>query len=184
MYQRAGQLIRFAALSVFVIGMSPDDVDAVVLAQNADEPSNAALPRNSVSTGELLIEPPTLINLGFEWFIQGDDNRNAVVEVSYREQGETGWSSALPLMRLQGERIFSGTVFDVISPNMFAGSILDLEPDTDYQARFVMSDPDGVIGEASKTVTVRTRGGAVASCQHLGCRWWGARSAVLALPRP
>ena len=26
---------------------------------------------------EFLIDPPTLINLGFEWFIQGDENRNA-----------------------------------------------------------------------------------------------------------
>ena len=130
-----------------MISTSHDDVSA----QREDAP------RNAVSTGELLIEPPTLINLGFEWFIQGDDNRNAMVEVSYREQGETGWSLALPLLRLQGERIFNGGVFDVIAPNMFAGSILDLEPDTEYQARFVMSDPDGVIGEASKTVTVRTR---------------------------
>ena len=32
------------------------------------------------STGELLIEPPTLINLGFEWFIQSDDSRNAAAE--------------------------------------------------------------------------------------------------------
>jgi hypothetical protein len=54
-----------------------------------------------------LIEPPTLINLGFEWFIEGDDNRNAVVEVSYRKQGDTGWSSALPLLRLHGERILT-----------------------------------------------------------------------------
>ena len=47
-----------------------------------------------------------------------------------------------------------------MSPNMFAGSILDLEPDTAYEARFVMSDPDGFIGQtqdATKTVTVRTR---------------------------
>ena len=147
MHEKTNQLVRVVALSVFVISTSHDDVSA----QGQDAP------RNAVSTGELLIEPPTLINLGFEWFIQGDDNRNAAVEVSYREQGETGWSSALPLLRLQGERVFSGTVFDVIAPNMFAGSILDLEPDTEYQARFVMSDPDGVIGEASKTVTVRTR---------------------------
>ncbi len=34
--------------------------------------------------GELVIDPPTLINLGFEWLIEGDDNRNASVEVSYR----------------------------------------------------------------------------------------------------
>ena len=79
------------------------------------------------------------------------------MEVSYRKQGETGWSSALPPLRLQSERIFNGAIFDVIAPNMFAGSIFDLEPDTEYQARFVMSDPDGVNGEASKTVTVQTR---------------------------
>jgi hypothetical protein len=113
---------------------------------------------DGVVPGELLIEPPTLINLGFEWFIQGDDNRNAAVAVSFRRKGETAWRPALPLVRLQGERIFAanGTI-DVISPNMFAGSILDLEPDTAYDARFVMTDPDGVTGEATRVVTVRTR---------------------------
>jgi hypothetical protein len=40
---------------------------------------------------------------------------------------------------------------------MFAGSILDLEPDTAYEARFVLSDPDGVTGDAQRTVTVHTR---------------------------
>lgn len=39
---------------------------------------------NAVAGGELFIEPPTLINLGFEWFVEGDDNRNATVAVSYR----------------------------------------------------------------------------------------------------
>ena len=34
---------------------------------------------NAVVPGELFTEPPTLINLGFEWLIQGDDNRNASV---------------------------------------------------------------------------------------------------------
>src|SRR5258708_38657 len=117
---------------------------------------------NQVKAGELVIDPPTLINLGFEWVIQGDDNRNAKVDVSYRKQGETQWKQGLPLMRLQGERIYQNQgVFDVISPNMFAGSILDLEPDTPYEARFVMSDPDGLIGQSAKTLTkivkVRTR---------------------------
>ena len=36
-----------------------------------------------------------------------------------------------------------------------------MQPDTSYEARFVMSDPDGVAGHsgttATKTVTVRTR---------------------------
>jgi hypothetical protein len=117
---------------------------------------------NRVKPGEFIIDHPTLINLGFEWLIQGDDNRNAQVEVSYRKHGETHWKGALPLLRLQGERIYQNQgVFDVVSPNMFAGSILDLEPDTEYEARFVMSDPDGFVGQngktVTKTVTVRTR---------------------------
>jgi hypothetical protein len=114
-------------------------------------------PRNDVQPGELIIDPPTLINLGFEWFIEGDDNRTASVAVSYRKSGDSQWKPALPLLRLQGERVFNGAQLDVVSPNMFAGSILDLEPDTAYQARFTLTDPDGVHGTAEKTVTVRTR---------------------------
>ena len=115
-----------------------------------------------VKPGELVVDHPTLINLGFEWVIQGDDNRNARVEVSYRKQGEASWKQGLPLLRLQGERIYqTDGVFNVISPNMFAGSILDLTPDTAYEARFVMFDSDGFIGQNGKavtrTVTVRTR---------------------------
>jgi hypothetical protein len=117
---------------------------------------------NKVKPSELVVDHPTLINLGFEWLIEGDDNRDAQVDVSYRKQGETQWKQALPLLRLHGERIYqSQGVFDVISPNMFAGSILDLEPNTAYVARFVMSDPDGFQGQnvksVTKTVTVRTR---------------------------
>ena len=110
-----------------------------------------------MAPGELLIEPPTLINLGFEWFVQGDPNRNAAVEVSYRKKGDADWKPALPLVRLNSERIYAESRVDVVAPNMFAGSILDLEPDTTYEARFSMSDPDGVQGVALRTVTVRTR---------------------------
>jgi len=112
---------------------------------------------NAVTAGDFLIDPPTLINLGFEWFIQGDENRNAAVTVSYRKKGESVWKDALPLLRLKGERVYQASQVDVISPNMFAGSILDLEPDTAYEAQFVMSDPDGVRGVARRTITVRTR---------------------------
>ena len=94
----------------------------------------SAVPSLKTKAGELVIDPPTLINLGFEWLIEGDDNRNASVEVSYRRAGETQWKQGLPLLRLQGERIFQTEgVFDVVSPNMFAGSILD--PGTGYRLR-------------------------------------------------
>ena len=98
----------------------------------------AAAAGTAVTAGEFVVDPPTLINLGFEWFIHGDDNRNASVEVSYRKQGTADWKQALPMLRLQGERIKQGEQLDVISPNMFAGSILDLEPNTAYEARFVL----------------------------------------------
>ena len=93
----------------------------------------AAAPRqnsNGVSPGEFLIDPPTLINLGFEWFIEGDANHNAAVEVSYRKKGESQWKTALPLLRLQNEEIYQGDRLDLVAPNMFAGSILDLERST------------------------------------------------------
>ena len=83
--------------------------------------SAAAAPEgNGVRTGELVVDPPTLINLGFEWFIQGDDNRNASVEVSYRKQGGAQWKTGLRLLRLQGEHIKQGDQLDVIAPNMIA----------------------------------------------------------------
>ena len=116
---------------------------------------------HAVKAGELVIDPPTLINLGLEWVISGDDNRNATVEVSYRKKGTTEWKSAMPLMRLNGEHVYWGRaeaddhVINVIVPNMFAGSILDLEPGTQYEARLALSDPDG--GGTTRIVTVATR---------------------------
>jgi hypothetical protein len=131
-------------------------VFCAVALTKAQGPPAAPAPE-MVTPGELVIEPATLINLGFEWFIQGDTNRNAVVQVSYRKAGTSEWKPALPMLRLQGERIYAESRVDVITPNMFAGSILDLEPDTPYEARFVMSDPDGVRDPGERIVTVRTR---------------------------
>src|SRR5688500_1127096 len=54
---------------------------------------------------DLIAEPPTLISLGFEWLIDGDDNRNAVVTVSYRTNGDPQWTDGLPLLRIGNERI-------------------------------------------------------------------------------
>ncbi len=114
---------------------------------------------DDVTPGKFVVERPTLICLGFEWQIAGDDNRNAAVEVSYRKTGESGWRQALPLLRLGGERVYRRDLFvDYTVPEMFAGSLLDLEPDTEYEARFLMRDADGVRGEALRTVKVRTRG--------------------------
>lgn len=111
----------------------------------------------AVTPGELLVEPATLIALGFEWYVEGDDNRNAAVDIWYRKSGDQHWQQGLSLLRLNGERTFQWGAIDYTAPNMFAGSIFDLQPDTLYEARLVMTDPDGVDGNAEHLVTVRTR---------------------------
>lgn len=115
---------------------------------------------DQVTPGELVINNPTLINLGFEWHIQGDENRNSEVAVSYRRAGDNDWLPGMPLLRLNGEQVYQENIWDLVSPPMFAGSILDLEPGTAYEARFELSDPDGVAGPANaatQIVTVSTR---------------------------
>jgi hypothetical protein len=111
---------------------------------------------NDLISRQFVTEPPTLISLGFEWEIDGDDNRNAEVAVSYREKGDQIWKQGLPLLRLQGEPTMSGPMA-YTAPNMFAGSIFDLEPGTEYECRFVLTDPDGVDGKTEYVVTIGTR---------------------------
>jgi hypothetical protein len=43
-------------------------------------------------------------------------------------------------------------------PDRFAGSVLDLEPDTEYEVQLTMKDADGVSGQATQLRKVRTRG--------------------------
>src|SRR3954452_18626065 len=104
----------------------------------------------TTAPGEFIVEPPTLLSLGFEWKISGDDNRNARVEASYRRKGEQPWRQGLPLLRIHHEQVnggadvFVGTAPTAAVPNgvapnawhydtgnLFAGSILNLEPDTE-----------------------------------------------------
>src|ERR1043165_7602849 len=40
--------------------------------------------QNSVKAGRFHVEHPTLVNLGFEWAIEGDVNRDATVAVQFR----------------------------------------------------------------------------------------------------
>ena len=65
-------------------------------------PTSAQTPTVS---GEFSVEPATLLSLGFDWRISGDDNRNAHVDVTFRKKGETAWRTGLPLLRLQREVI-------------------------------------------------------------------------------
>jgi len=106
---------------------------------------------------ELIVEPPTLISFGFEWFINGDTNRDAAVAVAYRRAGEREWRESLPLLRVRNERTFYVETLSYTAPNMFAGSVFELAENTEYEVRFSLTDPDGVTGDAQRIVNVRTR---------------------------
>lgn len=118
--------------------------------------ATAVFAADRTTVKDFIIEPPTLVSLGFEWRIDGDDNRNAIVSVSYRKRGEQTWKQGLPLLRIGNERI-NENALQYVTPNGFAGSIFDLDPATEYECRFVMSDPDGIGGRATEIITVRTR---------------------------
>ena len=114
--------------------------------------------RDGTQAGRFTVEHPTLHNLGFEWVIRGDENRNAQVTVAFRRVGEAEWREALPLVRVGGERVFrTREHLDYRVPDGFAGSILNLEAGTEYECRFELSDADGTSGETGHTVRVTTR---------------------------
>jgi len=120
--------------------------------------SAALYGQNATTAGRFIVEHPTLLNLGFEWSISGDDNRNAQVAVQYRAAGEQAFRNALPMLRIGGENVGRDAEnLHYTVPHGFAGSILNLKPGTEYECRFTLTDPDGVSGLSTQTARVRTR---------------------------
>jgi hypothetical protein len=130
---------------------------AVILLLFLASPMDA---RDDVVPGDFFVERPTLICLGFQWYTSGDDNKNAKASIKFRRVGEHGWEPGLDLWRLNGQRCGreSGENSDFYEPpHMFAGSLFDLEPATEYECTVTISDPDGVAGGPERTVRVSTR---------------------------
>jgi hypothetical protein len=127
-----------------------------VSSAHAQAPAAGDAPAGAqVAAGDLVVEPATLISLGFEWYVEGDADRNAAVAVEYRRRGERDWHASLPLLRVEREKTFYLDTLYYTAPNMFAGSVFDLVEDTDYEVHFTLTDPDG--GGAERVVNVRTR---------------------------
>ncbi|MEZ5403523.1 MAG: right-handed parallel beta-helix repeat-containing protein [Bryobacteraceae bacterium] len=117
-----------------------------------------AAAQNATEAGRFTVEHPTLQNIGFEWAIRGDANRNASVAVRFRKVGQSAWREALPLLRVGGEKIFRRREnLDYTVPDGFAGSILNLEEGAEYECELKLTDPDGATGEISRAVKVKTR---------------------------
>jgi hypothetical protein len=114
----------------------------------------------AITVGDVVIDPPTIMALGFSVpILRGDDNYNATAALSYRKLGHKTWSTALPLMRVRPETVSREDPpegYGLSRPGeQLAGSIFGLAPDTTYEVRIDITDPEG--GSRSQTVTARTQ---------------------------
>lgn len=106
------------------------------------------------TTAQELRSYSTLHSIGFEWDILGDSDHDATCTVRYRKYGTSIWKTALPLFRIDYAWYYAG--WNAEKPaNMFAGSILFLSPDTEYEIQLLLNDPDG--GSMQKDLRIRTR---------------------------
>lgn len=106
----------------------------------------------SARPGEIVAEPATPSALALRWPVLGDDNGNAAVNVSYRQAGGAAWRDGYPLLRVDPERAAADN--RVAGGRLFAGSIVELAPDTAYEVRLILDDPDG--GGVTRTLAMRT----------------------------
>src|SRR5205823_3888816 len=92
--------------------------------------------------GTVGVDRPTVVTLGVQLLVTGDDDHDARVAVRYRPLGTTAWRSAMDLFRVHPESVVGRTV-----PDQFAGSIFDLTPGTTYEIELHATDPDGPVDQ-------------------------------------
>jgi hypothetical protein len=102
--------------------------------------------------GAVHVDRPTVVTLGVQLLISGDDNHDARVAVRYRPTGALVWRDAMDLFRVRPESVVGRTL-----PQQFAGSIFDLMPGTTYEIELHATDPDGPVDQTIPvTATLRS----------------------------
>jgi Right handed beta helix region len=130
--ERSASRARLACLAAAVLVLCSRVPSVIVTAQS-----------NGTTAGAIRTYS-TISSIGVEWDIVGDADHDATAAVAFRSAGAAGWRSALPLVRV-----------DYNGSNMLAGSLLFLSPNTAYEIRLTLTDPDG--GADVQTVVVTTR---------------------------
>lgn len=106
---------------------------------------------NTIQNLQPRLDRPTVTNLGVQIVYTDDDNRNAMATLQYRKAGDASWRDAMNPLRVLPETVVGRAV-----PANFAGSVLDLAPDTAYELRVTIQDPDGPVNQ-SYLLNARTR---------------------------
>ncbi|HTL52723.1 MAG TPA: right-handed parallel beta-helix repeat-containing protein [Planctomycetota bacterium] len=155
------QLARIGAMHWMSVVLPPllamvltaGDVNAPAL-----PPPTAGANPNAAEPGLPELDRPTLICLGAAWPVKGDANHNAVVHCDYRATTETGWHKAYDFFRVDAVGLPKDQPKEWIPPAgtvVFAGSVVEFHPDTEYELKLTLVDPDG--GGAEKILKTRTR---------------------------
>ncbi len=97
---------------------------------------------NVLHAGTPVLDRPTLMAIGIQLPVSGDDNYNASVGVRYRQSGAIAWRTGLPLYRVHPESVTGWT-----AAPQFAGSIFDLRPATTYDVELHVVDSDGPVDQ-------------------------------------
>jgi parallel beta helix pectate lyase-like protein len=113
-----------------------------------------AAAQNGSAPGTLELYP-TFQCVGARLPYIGDANGNATARLEWRRAGDAAWTPGVAMSRITNAR--------------WAGSVLWLSPDTPYEVRAVIQDPDG---GAIVTGTVRTR--RLLPSSPTGRTWWVA----------
>jgi hypothetical protein len=119
----------------------------------------------AVPVGEPQSERPTLHSLGVYWIVRDDPGRTASVKLAYRKAGAPAWRTGRPLFRVERGahlRAGSGSALSVPADGwLFAGSVLLLEPATEYELRLTLVDSPrgrpGIRGKPELTRVLRAR---------------------------
>ena len=106
--------------------------------------------QDSTIPGNITIPYPTIHNLAVEWLIGGDDNLNCTVTLHFRKKVEKKWRQGMNLRRVP-----AGKNLSFSWKNKFSGSIFKLSPDTQYEIKLQLKDPDG--GSSEKVLQAHTR---------------------------
>jgi hypothetical protein len=106
----------------------------------------------AMAHGDPVLEGATLHCIGFHWLVDGDANANARVDLSLRMAGDGTWHQGPSLLRnerrttryLDQGGVPRTSLLEIPDGGeLFAGSAVMLTPDTAYEFKLTLRDPDG-----------------------------------------